>query len=764
MNIIFSLSLSLSDSLSLSQRKKQRERESVCIAIAIAIGTRRAIVQCSAVSSAAMSSHVDAPEDQKDQDDQDERENTSVRVALQVQLVTSAIQHIHSIKEHHEEEEARQLVIGLQLPPSLLHTSATLPSILLAELKRTHPDINASFIINGDCHHARCCPDELTMSRVGANLHPGLLVHYAPLGCCFTAQTRSMPVVVVHGRQTTTLAREAIHRALSVIVDIEKADTPHEDDTGHRDDDDDDDDEDDDDEILVVYSGYMHESVRRILPGIIERHRAHNNDDDDDDGGRHVRLCPDEDATIWCGKQVQMRNRYELWDSDGDESCTTSGLECVGGRTERRRGRGARIVIAGMRSPYITPVHFGTALRTADASEEHEYESNGDKKTNGTVDDDDNVDDDGDDSDERGERGEERKRRMLDFSVAGLRFSLPEKWCGHVIFIGDAESDALRSIELAMHPIQVHVVHTPLHGVADPTTDGGDATLPTSMPESRDGNARAIGALLRRRLHTMQLASQSSIVGLLIATASPSVALMDAHDALREWLNIAGVRTYTVSVGAEPSPVKLCNFPEVDAWIALACSMAGGMRVFENAREFMRPVLTAHEAVLAFAGRVKRNEKKAAARMARKHAGIDDEDEDDEDDEDDDDDDEGALEASWRTGFVPAYTAVLERHNCIIAGLGAVRGTAPLPMLRRHRRKKALSSTSTTTALAKVPDTDCTALAAPASGVSVTASDYFAHRTFKGLEAGPAIEPSPIYVGQKGRSVRYQGHDDGVSS
>ena len=199
--------------------------------------------------------------------------------------------------------------------------------------------------------------------------------------------------------------------------------------------------------------------------------------------------------------------------------------------------------------------------------------------------------------------------------------------------------------------------------------------------------------------------------------------------------------------------------------------MAGGMRVFDNARDFMRPVLTAHEAVLAFAGRVKRNEKKAAARLARmKDVGVDDEtliksDNEDEDDFDDDDDDdgEGALEASWRTGFVPAYTAVLERHNYIVAGLGAVRGTAPLPMLRRRRRIKAQSSISTTTTLAKIQGADCTALAAPASGVSVSASDYFANRSFKGLEAGPVVEPSPIYVGQRGRSVRYEARDD-VSS
>ena len=57
----------------------------------------------------------------------------------------------------------------------------------------------------------------------------------------------------------------------------------------------------------------------------------------------------------------------------------------------------------------------------------------------------------------------------------------------------------------------------------------------------------------------------------------------------------AGKKTYTVLMG-KPAPAKLANFPEVEVWVQVAEPQG----LLLEAREYLAPIIPAHEAQLAF--------------------------------------------------------------------------------------------------------------------------------------------------------------------
>lgn len=255
--------------------------------------------------------------------------------------------------------------------------------------------------------------------------------------------------------------------------------------------------------------------------------------------------------------------------------------------------------------------------------------------------------------------------------------------------------------------------------------------------------------MLRRRYYHIHNASSMSLVGLLLATRQPSDELIEAHRRIKRCLQKAGVKTYTVNVG-RPTPEKLANFPEVQCWVAFTCSMSPILIT----RDYLCPIITAHEAALAFAS-------KAMKRGARGGHGDDGYDDDDDDDGSDDD---SELLASWRTGFIPSYTSILRCQNCFADGIGATSGSSRLPPEAYGNDGPAAAvvdpgSESSATKCSSLSVANLTGVSAlvpnPSRGVSVSASDFLAQRTFKGLTLDASSEPSALYEGQSGRSVQY---------
>lgn len=69
------------------------------------------------------------------------------------------------------------------------------------------------------------------------------------------------------------------------------------------------------------------------------------------------------------------------------------------------------------------------------------------------------------------------------------------------------------------------------------------------------------------------------------------------RDCLPRFLQ-AGKKTYTLLMG-KPNPAKLANFPELEVFVMLADPQG----LILDSKEYLRPIITPHEAFLAFTGR-----------------------------------------------------------------------------------------------------------------------------------------------------------------
>jgi diphthamide biosynthesis protein 2 len=60
----------------------------------------------------------------------------------------------------------------------------------------------------------------------------------------------------------------------------------------------------------------------------------------------------------------------------------------------------------------------------------------------------------------------------------------------------------------------------------------------------------------------------------------------------------AGKKTYTLLMG-KPNPAKLANFPEIEVFVMLADPQG----LILDSKEYLNPIITPHEAFLAFTGK-----------------------------------------------------------------------------------------------------------------------------------------------------------------
>lgn len=63
------------------------------------------------------------------------------------------------------------------------------------------------------------------------------------------------------------------------------------------------------------------------------------------------------------------------------------------------------------------------------------------------------------------------------------------------------------------------------------------------------------------------------------------------------WCVQAGKKTYTLLMG-KPNPAKLANFPEIEVFVMLADPQG----LILDSKEYLHPIITPHEAFLAFTG------------------------------------------------------------------------------------------------------------------------------------------------------------------
>ncbi|KAF5767925.1 putative diphthamide synthesis DPH1/DPH2 [Helianthus annuus] len=100
--------------------------------------------------------------------------------------------------------------------------------------------------------------------------------------------------------------------------------------------------------------------------------------------------------------------------------------------------------------------------------------------------------------------------------------------------------------------------------------------------------------ILKRRYYLVEKAKDAGIVGILVGTLGVAGYLSMIHQ-IKEMVTKAGKKAYTFVMG-KPNPSKLANFPECDVFIYISCSQTALL----DSKEFLAPVITPFEAILAF--------------------------------------------------------------------------------------------------------------------------------------------------------------------
>ncbi|XP_048569689.1 2-(3-amino-3-carboxypropyl)histidine synthase subunit 2 [Triticum urartu] len=100
--------------------------------------------------------------------------------------------------------------------------------------------------------------------------------------------------------------------------------------------------------------------------------------------------------------------------------------------------------------------------------------------------------------------------------------------------------------------------------------------------------------ILRRRYYLVEKAKDANIVGILVGTLGVA-GYLDIVEQMKNLIKAAGKKSYTLVMG-RPNSAKLANFPECEVFVYVSCAQTALL----DSKEFLAPVITPFEAVLAF--------------------------------------------------------------------------------------------------------------------------------------------------------------------
>lgn len=152
------------------------------------------------------------------------------------------------------------------------------------------------------------------------------------------------------------------------------------------------------------------------------------------------------------------------------------------------------------------------------------------------------------------------------------------------VWIGCLDAPALRHLQLTYSTARWLTV--------DPFASTGIHS--TSAIKIEQGLPLEVSRLLKRRYFLVEKARNANIIGILVGTLG-AAGYGDALWQLRKAAQLAGKKTYTMLMG-KPSPAKLANFPEVDVFVMVADPQGQIL----DSKEYLAPIITPHEAMLAF--------------------------------------------------------------------------------------------------------------------------------------------------------------------
>ncbi|GJN28126.1 hypothetical protein PR202_gb16211 [Eleusine coracana subsp. coracana] len=100
--------------------------------------------------------------------------------------------------------------------------------------------------------------------------------------------------------------------------------------------------------------------------------------------------------------------------------------------------------------------------------------------------------------------------------------------------------------------------------------------------------------VLRRRYYLVEKAKDANIIGILVGTLGVA-GYLHIIEQMKELIKAAGKKSYTLVMG-RPNSAKLANFPECEVFVYVSCAQTALL----DSKEFLAPVITPFEAVLAF--------------------------------------------------------------------------------------------------------------------------------------------------------------------
>ncbi|KAM0833152.1 hypothetical protein ACQ4PT_064446 [Festuca glaucescens] len=100
--------------------------------------------------------------------------------------------------------------------------------------------------------------------------------------------------------------------------------------------------------------------------------------------------------------------------------------------------------------------------------------------------------------------------------------------------------------------------------------------------------------ILRRRYYLVEKAKDANIIGILVGTLGVA-GYLDIIEQMKNVIKAAGKKSYTLVMG-RPNSAKLANFPECEVFVYVSCAQTALL----DSKEFLAPVITPFEAVLAF--------------------------------------------------------------------------------------------------------------------------------------------------------------------
>ena len=157
------------------------------------------------------------------------------------------------------------------------------------------------------------------------------------------------------------------------------------------------------------------------------------------------------------------------------------------------------------------------------------------------------------------------------------------------VWIGSLEAPALRHLQLSFSTSDWLTID-PFSSINNDTNENKNQY----SIKIEQGLPLEVSRLLKRRYFLVEKARNANIIGILVGTLG-AAGYGDALRQLRKAAQTAGKKTYTMLMG-KPSPAKLANFPEVDVFVLVADPQGQIL----DSKEYLAPIITPHEAMLAF--------------------------------------------------------------------------------------------------------------------------------------------------------------------